>query len=1269
MTGDRTQIDEYRLVRPLGSGAMGTVYLAHDTLLDRAVAIKFLSIPQANSAQRARFLTEARALARLHHPNIVAVYRTGEYLGQPYLVSEYVRGQPLSQLPKPLPAEQVRQLAIGLCRGLASAHRSGVLHRDIKPANAIRAEAGEVKLLDFGLAKLTLDQMPRMLCFAQHPGSKADAPLPVPSATVSAVSRPERELDATASLDESIHRNDEAPETAETPATPLLLATQAGARLGTPLYMAPELWRGEPATVRSDLYALGALLYELACGSPPHLGNDLSSLEQAVLTEPLTPLCERASGFDAALAALIEGCLRKTPGERPGSAAEFLSELEGTLFRGQPLPVTNNPYRGLLPFDAEHRAFFVGRSAEVRHVVDQFHVGSLVVISGSSGVGKSSLCRAGVVPAILEGALADHRDWQAIRMVPGKRPLLALAGGLVPYLGHSSEETRILAENDPAGLVRALLLKLEGSTQEGERKRGLLLFVDQLEELESQSQADEALSFGSFLSELSTPLPALRVLLSVRGDLLFSVMEATGLHQELAQALYVLPPLSSAALEAVIAEPAHVCGFGFEDPAQIKAMAESAAQAEGGLPLLQFALAELWELRDRERKLIPAHALRDIGGVSGALARHADDILRQLSPAKHQGALRLLTRLVTASGTRAARPKEDLVTGTLTEQDSASGALEALVRARLLVARQSPVEGAVYEIAHEALLQGWGTLRDLLSQDAARRAVTERLEQAAAEWTRLDHTRQALWQDRQLAELEAVRIKADDLPSRLALFVTVSRHAARRQRLLRYSLPAVAILALVGGERGVRWYSGRPAIAKAEQSLKLGHARRTETAQLQAQAYSLFDAREIKRGNEVYTQALSRRQESLRLYQQAQSDANGALTLRPTRAAALIQRSIREQEVLLRAFPTGAPADQDSDAPARVTLRIWPEGATVSMQRADGNLAHRGWLAEESFGTTPVVEKAVPKGSYLLTIRAPGRVTTPYPIYLYAGESFSAEFTLPTPAQVPDGMVYVPPGRFLYGCGEAEEIRDWLGAQPIHPVWTDGYLIARHETTYGEWIEFLESLPDSQRDKFFPRATGEKGPSVKLERLAERKYRLTLRPAGDNVLVAETGRPIRYPQRDRRQEQDWYKFPVSGISRENAEAYTQWLDKSGRLPGARLCTEHEWERAARGADDRIFPSGDILEPDDANIDVTYGRVPQGFGPDVVGSHVKSNSVFGLFDMAGNVREWTQSVNLTAEFVYRDGSFYHTSRTARSANRQQGSAAQWNLYIGLRYCIR
>src|SRR5439155_14762439 len=107
-----------------------------------------------------------------------------------------------------------------------------------------------------------------------------------------------------------------------------------------------------------------------------------------------------------------------------------------------------------------------------------------------------------------------------------------------------------------------------------------------------------------------------------------------------------------------------------------------------------------------------------------------------------------------------------------------------------------------------------------------------------------------------------------------------------------------------------------------------------------------------------------------------------------------------------------------------------------------------------------------------------------------------------------------------------------------------------------------------------------------------------------------------------------------------ARAYAAWLSRSGRLVGARLCSEHEWERAARGADDRIFPHGDRLLPDDANYDETYGRHPLGFGPDEVGSHPESESPYGVLDLVGNVLEWTRSVRRPGEPILRGGSWYH-----------------------------
>src|SRR5215510_12398709 len=146
------EFEEYRLVRLLGRGAMGEVYLARDALLDRAVAVKF--VHAAHPAARARLFDEARAIARLQHPNVVAIFRIAEVAGHPYLVSEYVRGRPLDQLERPAPSRQVLEIALDLARGLAAAHRRGILHRDVKPANAILTDEGRGKLLDFGLARV-----------------------------------------------------------------------------------------------------------------------------------------------------------------------------------------------------------------------------------------------------------------------------------------------------------------------------------------------------------------------------------------------------------------------------------------------------------------------------------------------------------------------------------------------------------------------------------------------------------------------------------------------------------------------------------------------------------------------------------------------------------------------------------------------------------------------------------------------------------------------------------------------------------------------------------------------------------------------------------------------------------------------------------------------------------------------------------------------------------------------------------------------------------
>ncbi len=276
--------DGYRLIDPIGKGAMGEVFLAKELVLDREVAIKFVSALHLGSRAHSRFVREARAIARLHHPNVVAVYRAGEVAGRPYLVSELVRGRSLDKVPIPQPAAELLRIATGLAAGLAAAHRRGVLHRDLKPANALLSDDGEVKLCDFGVAKLI---------------DAAAEPLEA-SGEASAVA---------AIGDES-------------------QITRPGTLIGTPRYLAPELWQLKPASVQTDLWAVGAMLYELAVGKPPYPATRaLYDLCEAVLAGPPAPLASVAPDVDARLAAVIDCCLDALPERRPASADELHASL------------------------------------------------------------------------------------------------------------------------------------------------------------------------------------------------------------------------------------------------------------------------------------------------------------------------------------------------------------------------------------------------------------------------------------------------------------------------------------------------------------------------------------------------------------------------------------------------------------------------------------------------------------------------------------------------------------------------------------------------------------------------------------------------------------------------------------------------------------------------------------------------------------------------------------------------------------------------------
>lgn len=324
------RFDEFRVQKPLGEGAMGAVFLCTDTTLYRRVAVKFLKGVEVDAGMRDRFLNEARAIAQLQHPNVVTIYRIGEMGSVPYLASEFIEGRSLDKLELPLPYPQLQRVALGVARGLAAAHRQGILHRDIKPANIMLTTSGELKLLDFGLARF-IDKLSTEGLINQHP-ERTSRTLPGLASRAAAPPTPARidpALAITAPSGSAL-----APVRTSS-GGPAGISSSEGC-VGTPLYMAPEAWRAERAIPQTDVYSAGAVLYELASGHPPHTANEMFALRDEAMTEDARPLAEVAPDIPIEFASIVDRCLHRNAIKRFSSGEELLAALE-SLGRGDAL--------------------------------------------------------------------------------------------------------------------------------------------------------------------------------------------------------------------------------------------------------------------------------------------------------------------------------------------------------------------------------------------------------------------------------------------------------------------------------------------------------------------------------------------------------------------------------------------------------------------------------------------------------------------------------------------------------------------------------------------------------------------------------------------------------------------------------------------------------------------------------------------------------------------------------------------------------------------
>jgi WD40 repeat protein len=734
-----SRLGAYEVLGLIGAGGMGEVYRARDTRLGRDVAIKVLPDQVASNCVRlARFEREARAVATLNHPNILTVFDVGTHGNTHYFVAELLQGETLREMSRRrAPTQrQVLSFAVQVAQGLDAAHAKGIVHRDIKPENVFVTTDGRVKVLDFGLAKL------------------ADR--------------------VTAASDEA---TDSSP-------------TGAGQLVGTLSFMSPEQVRGLPIDHRTDIFSFGVLLYELLSGRHPFRRETTVATLTAILDAEPAELASLNCGVPPALSGIVRTCLEKSREDRFHSAHDLARALEGVL--GAPAGSVRlqeveekSPYPGLLSFTEKDAASFFGREAEVKALWQRLQCRRLLAVIGPSGTGKTSFVRAGVIPAAPEG-------WRCLWVTPGDRPFAALVRALVPELSNDPETLQRLVGAETAD---ELLVAL-GAWR---RRHGeVLLVVDQFEELFTLNPGEVQERFAALLGRLASEADV-HMLFSLRDDFLMRSQEQSPLHPILAD-LTALLPLSAEALHSALVEPAKRCGYRFEDEALVAEMIESVEGARGALPLLAFAVSRLWERRDRESRRLTRAAYEEIGGVAGALARHAEATMDRIGT-EQQTVREIFRNLVTSHGTRAVVDREELLSA-FPERKDAESVLRGLIDARLVTsydvagAEGEPSQHRV-EVVHESLLSAWPRLVRWQAQDEEGSLLRDQLKQAAHLWQEKGRASDLLWSGTSFREFELWRERYQgQLTALEEQFAKSMTDRRRRMRRLRRAAVASLVVAL-----------------------------------------------------------------------------------------------------------------------------------------------------------------------------------------------------------------------------------------------------------------------------------------------------------------------------------------------------------------------------------------------------------------------------------------------------------------------------------------
>ncbi|MEM9610111.1 MAG: protein kinase [Actinomycetota bacterium] len=750
----------YRLLEEIGAGAFSVVWRGEQPSVQREVAIKQIRSELASQPEFIRrFEAEAHLVARLEHPHIVPLIDYWRDPESAYLVMRWMRGGTLERRldDGTLTLEETLTVATQIGGALSTAHAHGIVHRDVKTANILFDEQGNAFLADFGIA-----------------------------------------LEAARST---------GPEAALSP--------------GSPLYSSPEQLRRELLGPEADVFSLGVVLFECLTGSLPLARGTVEELIDRQLHVEHPRVDELRPDIPRHVADAVARATSKAPTDRFGSVEEFVGALTVSV-ASSPVGVSGpadlpweeggtreNPYLGLRAFDDADSDRFFGRDRLVTSMLDRLAGDSVasrcLVVVGPSGSGKSSVVRAGLLPALRSGAVDGSSEWFSTTMVPGDGPFEALETALLRIAVDPPASLLEQLREGPRGILRTVRRCLTSDDDT------LVLLVDQFEEVFLGQAAADADDFLHALAvAVEDPSSPLRLVATLRADYYHRPLEHPTFAAVLTATAVDVTPLAADELERAIVEPAAQLGIGFE-PGLVARVAAEAVGQPSPLPLLQYTLSELFDRRPPAQRTLTALDYEQIGGLAGALASRAEALYDSADSSQRSAMRTVFGQLTDPSGV-SADLRRRVVAADLGTDGATAWVVEELSSARLLTLDRDPTtREPTVEVAHEALLREWPRLVGWLDEDRDLLRSVASIAGAADTWERDGRAEEDLLRGERVAVgLDLISTDSDRLRPIDVDYLEASQRSEmaareaergqlRRLRRLVVGVAAALVVAIVAG--------------------------------------------------------------------------------------------------------------------------------------------------------------------------------------------------------------------------------------------------------------------------------------------------------------------------------------------------------------------------------------------------------------------------------------------------------------------------------------